>query len=108
MYRLVVTVEPPRGPAVRGIDNRLARPFASYDTEREALAALEELVAELRDRCAYCDAPMNVIIRGHHHSENGRDVTGTAAERAARGAYGPEYQGTDADMLDLLGEAVQS
>lgn len=74
-YRLVVTVEPPNGPAVRGIDNRLARPVASYDTEAEAMAAADELVSELRDRCAYCGDPMNVIIRGHHHTENGVDVT---------------------------------
>lgn len=75
MYRLVVTIESPNGPAVRGIDNRLARPVASYDTETEALAAAEELASKLRDRCAYCAAPMNVIVRGHHHTENGVDVT---------------------------------
>jgi hypothetical protein len=31
----------------------------------------------LRERCGWCDAPMNVVIRGHHHTENGRDVTRT-------------------------------
>lgn len=27
-------------------------------------------------RCAACSAPMFVAVRGHHHSEEGRDVTG--------------------------------
>ena len=26
-------------------------------------------------RCAHCDAPMYILVRGHHHSENGKDVT---------------------------------
>ncbi|MEO7381024.1 MAG: hypothetical protein ABIV25_04705, partial [Paracoccaceae bacterium] len=27
------------------------------------------------ERCAACEAPMYVSVRGHHHSEDGRDVT---------------------------------
>jgi hypothetical protein len=27
-----------------------------------------------RERCAYCDEPMHVLVRGHHHTENRRDV----------------------------------
>jgi hypothetical protein len=29
----------------------------------------------LAERCDYCAAPMYVVVRGHHHTENGVDVT---------------------------------
>jgi hypothetical protein len=31
--------------------------------------------ARLDERCAYCGADMNVLVRGHYHTEDGKDVT---------------------------------
>ena len=59
----------------------LKRQVASLTAERDAALRLADEYAallesdELRDRCAHCDAPMNVIVRGHHHTETGVDVT---------------------------------
>ena len=38
-------------------------------------------------RCAACDAPLFTLIRTHHHTDNGRDVTAADVVDVGWGAY---------------------
>ena len=44
----------------------------------EIRAAQEEMVEyldTLEERCAHCGARLYTVVRGHHHAEDGKDVT---------------------------------
>jgi hypothetical protein len=45
------------------------------EVRREIESLTLEGVEDLLKRCAACDAPMYTVVRGHHHAENGKDVT---------------------------------
>ena len=68
---------------VREIGPRMPK-RAMADYIRAILAGVDFAEANLRpgdlpawdrSRCAYCDDPMYTVVRGHHHAENGVDVT---------------------------------
>lgn len=39
------------------------------------VSLVDENENDLIAKCAYCGEDMNTIIRAHHHTENGEDVT---------------------------------
>jgi hypothetical protein len=47
----------------------------AYDVRMEIESLVLPHVGDLLKRCANCFAPMYTVVRGHHHTEDGKDVT---------------------------------